>query len=227
MNSSCRLIFLLLSLFSSINVNKHPTLSRSAAQRSRHEPLLLRVEDHVLEELRGGQERTDDLQQVVVEREQGAVCVEARVRAHAECEQQGAELAVGEGGEVAVVVEREVLDEQRGHEAGAERVDRERHCAREGVTHLLVQDVNELRDGLGARPAAVRALVVAIGEAREDLAEDCGWARDARVHEVRDHVAPVCGNGTGAALSHGEPVWEDTQYMEQEAKLPLLRLSNN
>ena len=37
----------------------------------------------------------------------------------------------------------------------------------------------------------------------------------------------VCGNGTRAVLSHGEPVWEDTRDMEGEAKLPLLRLSNN
>ncbi len=27
----------------------------------------------------------------------------------------------------------------------------------------------------------------------------------------------VCGNGTRTALSHGEPVWEDTRNMEQEA----------
>ncbi len=63
----------------------------------------------MLEELRGGQARADGLQQVVVEREQGAARAEARVRAHAEREQERAELAVGEGGEVAVVVEREVL----------------------------------------------------------------------------------------------------------------------
>jgi len=34
------------------------------------------------------------------------------------------------------------------------------------------------------------------------------------------HVLPairLCGNGTRAALSHGEPVWEDTRNMEQEA----------
>jgi hypothetical protein len=58
----------------------------------------------VLHELRGGQARADALQQVVVEREQGAAGAEARVRAHTEREQEGAELAVGEGGEVAVVV---------------------------------------------------------------------------------------------------------------------------
>ena len=37
----------------------------------------------------------------------------------------------------------------------------------------------------------------------------------------------VCGNGTRAVLSHGDQVWEDTRDMEGEAKLPLLRLSNN
>ena len=161
--------------------------------------------------------RADGLQQVVVEREQGAARAEARVRAHAEREQQGAELAVGEGCEVAVVVEREVLDEQRGHEAGAERVDRERHRAGEGVAHLLVHDVDELRLGLGARPASARALVVAVLEAREHLAEDGRGARHARVHEVRDHVAPEVARALRELEDDRGPVRAQVLELEREA----------
>lgn len=80
---------------------------------SRDQPLFLRVKDDVFGELRGREARADALHEVVVEREQRAVLAEACVRAHAEREEQGAELRGCEGREVSVVVEGEVLDEQR------------------------------------------------------------------------------------------------------------------
>ncbi len=84
---------------------------------SRDQPLFLRVKDDVLGELPGSEACAYALQEVVVECEQRAVLAEAGVRANAECEEQGAELRVGEDGEVAVVVEGEVFDEEGGHEA--------------------------------------------------------------------------------------------------------------
>jgi hypothetical protein len=61
--------------------------------------------------------------------EQRTVLAQARVQTHAQSEQQRAELPVRESGEVAVVVEREIFDEEGGDEAGAQRVDAARHGA--------------------------------------------------------------------------------------------------
>ena len=66
---------------------------------------------------------------VCMQGEQRTVLAQARVQTHAQSEQQRAELPVRESGEVAVVVEREIFDEEGGDEAGAQRVDAERHGA--------------------------------------------------------------------------------------------------
>ena len=87
------------------------------------------VKDNVLCELRGGELRAYAPQDVVLQGEQRTVLAQVRVQTHAQSEQQRAELRVRESGEVAVVVEREIFDEERGDEARAQSVDAERHGA--------------------------------------------------------------------------------------------------
>ena len=83
----------------------------------------------MLYELRGGELRAHALQHVVLQGEQRTALPEARVQTHAQSEEECAELPVRESGEVAVVVEREIFDDEGGDEAGAQSVDAEGHGA--------------------------------------------------------------------------------------------------
>ena len=87
------------------------------------------MKDNVLCELRGGELRAYAPQHVVLQGEQRTVLAQARVQTHAQSEDECAELPVRESGEVAVVVEREIFDDEGGDEAGAQSVDAERHGA--------------------------------------------------------------------------------------------------
>ena len=146
------------------------------------QPLLLRVEDDVLLELGGAEARAREAQDVVGEREQGAVHAEARVQAHAQSEQDVRELLVCEGCELLVVVDDEVFDEKGGHEAGAQREDAEGHGAGEGVSDFLLHDAAHERD--------VLVVHAAFAEAGSDVFEDDGGAQSTAAYKVRYHLTP-------------------------------------
>jgi len=116
------------------------------------------VKDDVLLELGRAEAGADEAKGVGVEAEKRAVLAEAGVHAHAERQQHFLELPVRERGEAVVGVEREVLDEEGGDEAGAQGVDAEGHGAGEGVPDLLLHDA---RQGRGAVEVGRAGRVVA------------------------------------------------------------------
>lgn len=142
----------------------------AANKVSRDQPLLLRVEDNVAHDLRGAEARADGLEEVGVEGEEGAARAEAGVLAGVEREEDAAVLRGREGGEVGVVVQREVLDEECGDEARSEGVDAEGYVAGEGVVNLLLHDVDEV---LYARTG-------------------CRWVRRSQRSSLRSATRPAC-----------------------------------
>ena len=159
----------------------------------------------MLLELRRAEAGADEAQEVGVEGEEGAALAEARVEAHAERQQHVFELPVCKGGEAVVVVEREVLDEEGGDEAGAQGVDAEGHGAGEGVPHLLLHDARQGRGVVAVgrvrepfrlvldfipRASVSTLCFVAQVERAAHVVVDCGGAQGARAHEVGHGLAP-------------------------------------
>lgn len=140
----------------------------------------------MLLELRRGEAGADVAEGVGVEGEEGAALAEAGVEGHAEGEEHVFELPVREGSEGGVVVEREVLDEERGDEAGAEGVDAEGHGAGEGVPDLLLHDADERLGVVAVERFGARGSVECVAR----VLVDRGGAEGARAHEVGDGLAP-------------------------------------
>jgi hypothetical protein len=72
-----------------------------------------------------------------------ALQAQALVQAHAHRQQNVFKLRMHERCELSVVVKREIIDQERGHEARKQRVDAEGHGARKDVSHFVLHDTDQ------------------------------------------------------------------------------------